>query len=210
MQQWQHYVHDILNISWRSVLMFFLALVAVRVMGKRSVGEMAPFDLVVIIIMGSVAALPLEEEQIHPFHGVIPILVMSLLQYLLSVINMHWRTAEKITQGMSTPLVVNGQVLYDNLRKERVSDADLHIVLRQQGADRIEDVALAVLEPTGNVSVIKKKEAQPVTPKDMDIMTLSRIDTIRGQTLERLNERYRDLRNRTMKRSSSPGKRTIV
>jgi uncharacterized membrane protein YcaP (DUF421 family) len=210
MQQWQHYVHDILNIGWRSLLMFFLALVAVRVMGKRSVGEMAPFDLVVIIIMGSVAALPLEEEQIHPFHGVIPILVMSLLQYLLSVINMHWRTAEKITQGMSTPLVVNGQVLYDNLRKERVSDADLHIVLRQQGADRIEDVALAVLEPTGNVSVIKKKEAQPVTPKDMDIMTLSRIDTIRGQTLERLNERYRDLRNRTMKRSSSPGKRTIV
>lgn len=210
MQGWQHYIHDILNISWRSILMFFLALVAVRVMGKRSVAELAPFDLVVIIIMGSVAALPLEEEQIHPLHGVIPIVVMSLLQYVLSVINMHWRGFEKISQGVSTPLVMNGQILRDNLRKERVSDADLHIVLRQRGASRIEDVALAVLEPTGDVSVILKKEAQPVTPKDMDLMTLSRLDTIRIQSQERLRERYYDVSNNALKRSSSPGKRTIV
>ena len=210
MQGWQHYIHDILNISWRSILMFFLALVAVRVMGKRSVAELAPFDLVVVIIMGSVAALPLEEEQIHPLHGVIPIVVMSLLQYVLSVINMHWRGFEKISQGVSTPLVMNGQILRDNLRKERVSDADLHIVLRQRGASRIEDVALAVLEPTGDVSVILKKEAQPVTPKDMDLMTLSRLDTIRIQSRERLRERYYDVSNNALKRSSSPGKRTIV
>jgi uncharacterized membrane protein YcaP (DUF421 family) len=210
MMQIGHWIHDIANIGWRSVLMFFLALVAVRVMGKRSVGEMAPFDLVVIIIMGSVAALPLEEEQIHPLHGVIPIVVMSFLQYVLSVINMHWRGAEKVTQGMSTPIVVNGQILYDNLRKERVSDADLHIILRQQGADRIEDIALAVLEPTGQVSVIKKKEAQPVTLEDMDLMTLSRIDAIRGQSLERLRDRYRDLAESAGKRSSSPRKRTMT
>lgn len=210
MMQIGHWIHDIANIGWRSVLMFFLALAAVRVMGKRSVGEMAPFDLVVIIIMGSVAALPLEEEQIHPLHGVIPIVVMSFLQYTLSVINMHWRGAEKVTQGMSTPIVVNGQILYDNLRKERVSDADLHIILRQQGADRIEDIALAVLEPTGQVSVIKKKEAQPVTLEDMDLMTLSRIDAIRGQSLERLRDRYRDLAESAGKRSSSPRKRTMT
>ena len=207
--QWQHYLHDIMAISWRSVLMFFLTLVAVRVMGKRSVGQLAPFDLVVIIIMGSVAALPLEEEQIHPLHGVIPILIMSFLQYILSVVNMHWRGAEKVTQGMSTPLVVNGQILYDNLRRERVSDADLHIVLRQQGAERIEDIALAVLEPTGEVSVIKKKEAQPVTPRDMDLMTLSRMDSLRGQSLERLRTRYRDLSDLAAERSPWPGRRTM-
>ncbi|HHW17659.1 MAG TPA: DUF421 domain-containing protein [Firmicutes bacterium] len=192
-------------VAGRSVLMFFLVLVAVRVMGKRSVGQLAPFDLTVIIIMGSVAALPLEEEQIHPIHGIVPIFVMAFLQYVLSVINMHWRGAEKITQGMSTPLIVNGQVLYDNLKRERVSEADLHIVLRQQGADRIEDIALAVLEPTGEVSVIKKKEAQPVTPKDMDLVTLSRIDAIRSQCLERLKDRYRQF-----ERPSSLSRRILV
>lgn len=206
LDQW---VHKIEVISLRSVLMFFLTLVAVRVMGKRSVGQLAPFDLVVIIIMGSVAALPLEEEQIHPIHGVIPILVMSFLQYLLSVINLHFRGVEKVTQGMSTPLVVNGQVLRENLQRERVSEADLHIVLRQQGADRIEDIALAVLEPTGQVSVIKKQEAQPVTPRDLDLMTLSRMDTIRSQLSSRLRDRYRDFNNAISARASGRGRQTI-
>ena len=177
----------------RSVIMYFLALVAVRFMGKRSIGQLAPFDLVVIIIMGSVAALPLEETTINPVKGIVPIVVMSVLQYILSVINMHWRGAEKVTQGMSTPLIMNGQILHENLKRERVSLADLHIVLRQQGADRVEDVALAVLEPTGEVSVIKKKEAQPVTPRDMELMTLSRMDTVRQQMHDRLVARYRDI-----------------
>jgi len=181
--------------------MFFLVLVAVRIMGKRSVGQLAPFDLTVIIIMGSVAALPLEEEQISPIHGIVPIFVMSFLQYVLSVVNMHWRGAEKITQGMSTPLVLNGQILYDNLNRERVSLSDLHIVLRQQGADRIEDIALASLEPTGEVSVIKKKEAQPVTPKDMDLMTLSRMDALRAQAMERLMERYSRFQDPLLRRA---------
>ncbi|HHY35673.1 MAG TPA: DUF421 domain-containing protein [Firmicutes bacterium] len=184
---------DIPLMVMRSIVMYLLALVAVRFMGKRSIGQLAPFDLVVIIIMGSVAALPLEEPSIHPIKGIVPIIVMSGLQYILSVINMHWREAEKVTQGMSTPLIMNGQILHENLKRERVSLADLHIVLRQQGADRVEDVALAVLEPTGEVSVIKKKEAQPVTPRDMDLMTLSRVDTVRQQMHDRLVVQYRDL-----------------
>jgi len=190
-------------VAERSVLMFFIVLIAVRVMGKRSVGQLAPFDLTVIIIMGSVAALPLEEEQISLVHGIVPVFVMSFLQYLLSAINMHWRGAEKISQGMSTPLIVNGQILYDNLKKERISPSDLHIVLRQQGADQIEDIALAVLEPTGQVSVIKKKESQPVTPKDIDLLTLSRIDSIRAQLLERLVDKYRQLNAPLTKKISS-------
>ena len=132
------------EISFRTLVMFLFSLVAVRVTGKRSIGQLAPFDLVVIIIMGSVAALPLEDESIHMGHGIIPIVVLSALQYLLSVINMHWRGAEKITQGMSTPIVVDGKIMHENLNRERVSEADMHIVLRQAGAERVEDIALAV------------------------------------------------------------------
>lgn len=209
MQGLSHYIHDIINITGRSLLMFTLTLGAVRVMGKRSVAELAPFDLSVIIIMGSVAALPLEEEDIHILHGIIPIVTLAAMQYLLAVISMHWRGFEKVTQGMSTPIVVNGQILRDNLHKEHVSDADLHIMLRQAGAERMEDIAMAILEPTGAVTVIKKKEAQPVTPKDMDLMTLSRMDTILRQSQERLRDRYRDVHRSALKRSPSPGRRTI-
>lgn len=209
MQGWQHVANDILNITGRSLVMFFLTLAAVRLMGKRSIAELAPFDLAVVIIMGSVAALPLEEESIHLLHGIVPIVVMALLQVLLSVISMHWRGFEKVTQGTSRPIVVNGQVLWDNLHRERVSKADLHIMLRNAGVERVEDVALAVLEPTGDLSVFKKKEAQPVTLKDMDLLTLSRLDTIHEQLRQRLEGRYTDLRG-SAKRTYSRGKRTIL
>lgn len=209
MQGWQHIANDILNITGRSVLMFLLTLGAVRIMGKRSIAELAPFDLTVVIIMGSVAALPLEEEEIHILHGIVPIVVLALLQTLLSVISMHWRGFEKVTQGVSRPIIVNGQVLRDNLHKERVSDADLHIMLRNQGVERVEDVALAVLEPTGDLSVFLKKEAQPVTLRDMDLMTLSRMDDIHQELRRRLEGRYRDLHG-SAKRIYLRGKRTIL
>ncbi len=173
--------------------MFFITLVAVRVMGKRSIAQLAPFDLTVMIIIGSAAALPLEEESISLWNGVVPILILSFFQYLLTVINLHWRGAEKVTQGMSTPLVVNGRILHDNRKKERVSLSDLHIVLRQQGVERVEDVSLAVLEPTGQVSVIFKKEAQPVTIEDVNISELSRINDMMALSSKRLRQRYREI-----------------
>ncbi len=190
-------------VALRSVAMFFLTLVAMRVMGKRSIAQLAPFDLTVIIIIGSAAALPLEEESISLWNGIVPILVMSFLQYVLSVINLHWRGAEKVTQGMSTPLVMNGQILHDNRKRERVSLSDLHIVLRQRGVDRIEDVALAVLEPTGEVSVILKKEAQPVSVKDMGMSNLSRIDDMMSISSERLRKRYSEISTPIKNRASS-------
>lgn len=179
--------------AFRSVAMFFITLVAVRVMGKRSIAQLAPFDLTVMIIIGSAAALPLEEESISLWNGVVPILILSFFQYLLTVINLHWRGAEKVTQGMSTPLVVNGRILHDNRKKERVSLSDLHIVLRQQGVERVEDVSLAVLEPTGQVSVIFKKEAQPVTIEDVNISELSRINDMMALSSKRLRQRYREI-----------------
>ncbi len=190
-------------VTFRSVVMFFLTLVAVRAMGKRSIAQLAPFDLTVIIIIGSAAALPLEEESISLWNGIVPILILSLLQYLLSVINLHWRGAEKVTQGMSTPLVVNGQIMHDNRKMERVSLSDLHIVLREKGVDRIEDVALAVLEPTGEVSVIFKKEARPVTVKDMDISNISRINDIMALSSERLRKRYYEISEPLKSRTAS-------
>jgi uncharacterized membrane protein YcaP (DUF421 family) len=202
---------ELLGISvFRTVLLFLLTLVAVRVSGKRSVAQLAPFDLTIIIMMGSIAALPLEDPEISIWAGIIPIVVLSVLEYVLSALTVRWRGLEKVTQGMSTPVVLNGQVLYDNLKKERVSEADLHIILRQAGAERLEDIALAVLEPTGQCSVIKKKESQPVTLKDMDLMTLTRMDAIREQVAGRGKERLADVIQAVSRRSSSGRKRNMV
>ncbi|HOA70475.1 MAG: DUF421 domain-containing protein [Bacillota bacterium] len=191
-------------VIFRTLAMFWITLIAVRTMGKRSIAQLAPFDLTVIIIIGSAAALPLEDESISLWNGIVPILILSFLQYLLSVINLHWRAAEKVTQGTSTPLVVNGKILHDNRKMERVSLSDLHIVLRQKGVDRIEDVALAVLEPTGEVSVILKEETRPLTAKDIDILNLSRLDDIMTLSSQRLRKRYNEI-SKPQRRRNFPG-----
>lgn len=190
--------------------MFFLTLVAVRIMGKRSIAQLAPFDLVVIIIIGSAAALPLEEKEIHMIHGIVPVIVLSMLQYLLAVVNLHFRGVEKVTQGMSTPIVVNGQVRKENLKREKVSDADLHILLRQAGADKMEDIALAVLEPTGQVSIIKKRESQPLTLKDVDLSTIRRIDALRNEARSRREMSYRAFVDTLPERFSPRKKRNMI
>lgn len=187
--------------AYRSVVLYAVSLVAVRVMGKRSVAEMAPFDLIVLIIIGSVAALPLEDEEIALINGIVPIVVLTLLQFLISKINMRFRAVEKVTQGLSTPIVVNGQVMHENLKKERITEADFHILLRQAGADTIEDVALCILEPTGEVTLIKKKEAQPITPKDLEVLTLTRVDGIRDMMQQRLKKKYREVMREVPKKN---------
>lgn len=194
----------------RAILMFAVTLIAIRIMGKRSIAQFAPFDLVVIIIIGSAAALPLEDREIHPVIGVVPIIVLSTLQYLLALINVRFRGVEKITQGMSTPIVINGQVQRDNLKRENVSDADLHILLRQAGGDKMEEIALAVLEPTGQVSVIKKKESQPLTLKDVELSTQGRLDLLRDEVRSRRHMRYRDMLGSKPERFSPGTRRNLA
>ena len=180
---------DILHISWRTVFLFTLVLVAIRVMGKRSVANLAPFDLAVIIIMGSVAAIPMEEHT-RLIHGIVPIILMAGMQYLLAWVNLRYRPVERVTQGVSTILVKDGQILNKNMEKERVSMADLWVELRLSGISQLSEVQQATLEPNGVVSVVKTKAASPLTPEDTYALTMKRMDVLVAQNRQRLQAQF--------------------
>jgi uncharacterized membrane protein YcaP (DUF421 family) len=186
---------DVIRIIGRTVFLFFLTLLAIRIMGKRSVSNLAPFDLAVIIIIGSVAAIPMEEHT-RLVHGIVPILMLAILQWVMAWISMRWRPFERITQGVSRVLVKDGKILHKNLRAERVSMADLWIELRIAGIDDISEVKQATLEPDGLVSVIKTEESSPLTPKDTYALTQKRIDTIAAENSQRLRLYLGDLLER--------------
>jgi hypothetical protein len=134
MQGWQHIANDILNITGRSVLMFLLTLGAVRIMGKRSIAELAPFDLTVVIIMGSVAALPLEEEEIHILHGIVPIVVAGPRCRRSSASSPCIGGGSKGDPGRVPAYTCDGQVLRDNLHKEwRVRRLPPHYAEKPRG-----------------------------------------------------------------------------
>ncbi len=155
--------HDIVAELWRTGLLYVLAFVVFRLMGKRSVSHMAPFDIAVIIIIGEAVAIGIEETTKSIFLPVVSIITLGLLQFLLTWINIRWRTAEQVSQGVATVLVEKGKIRHKNLEKEHLSQSDLMISMREQGIEDITDVDVARLEPTGKVSVLPKKAMLPVT-----------------------------------------------
>lgn len=198
---------------YRTIILYTLTLVVVRIMGKRSIAQLAPFDLVVMIIVGSVAAIPIEEIDRDIWSGLVSILTLGLLQYILAVLTMRSRLIEKVTQGVPTVLVRNGQILEDNMEKERVTEADLNITLREQGIDDIGDVEIAALEPHGLISVIKKKEAQPLTAKDISSETLEEMSLVIQENLARMQFQMKELQaqiRQIRRKMSSPIEKSTV
>ncbi|ADL07547.1 YetF domain-containing protein [Thermosediminibacter oceani] len=160
---------EFMLLAYRSVILFTTSLVLVRIMGKRTIAQLSPFDLILIIIMGSAIAIPLEDFQIPLSFGIIPVIVISVLNYLLAILIMKNRKLENLLQGTSTVLVKDGEVIVQNLKKERITIADLLILLREKNVTDINEVQEATIEPNGKLSILKKKDREPVTPKDLGL-----------------------------------------
>lgn len=160
---------DLFLHTYKSIILFTISLVLVRLMGKRTVAQLSPFDLIFMIIMGSAIAIPLEDHDIKITHGIFPVVITSLLNYMLAILITKNRKVENFLQGTSRVLVRNGEVIIGNLKKERITMADLLILLREKGVTNINEVEEAAIEPNGKLSVIKKKYMQTVTPRDLGL-----------------------------------------
>jgi uncharacterized membrane protein YcaP (DUF421 family) len=159
-------MEELFIVFVRTLLLYTLALVVFRAMGKRTVGKMGPFDFALIIIIGEAVALGMEAQN-RLLPAILPIVLLGALQVAITHLGRRWSWFDRLTQGSPVALVKEGRVQSQNLRAERVPDADLTMELHQQGVDRIEDVKLAELEPTGKVAVIMTEAASPLTRADI-------------------------------------------
>lgn len=142
----------------RAAAVYLFLLIAFRLTGKRQVGQMTTFDLVVVLVISNV----LQNAMIGPDNsvlgGLIGATVILIVNFLIAELALRSRRAERILEHEPTVLIVNGKIVERNLRKELVSTADLHSALRKDGVISAEDVKLAVLEPNGTISIIKKAD----------------------------------------------------
>ena len=155
----------------RSIVLYALSLVAIWLVGKRTIGQLSPFDLLVIVILGAAVAIPMEDEKLPFTHGLIPIVMVTLISWIISKIVLRSRRIENILQGKPSVLIENGEVVVKIMKQERISMTDLAVMLREKNVNNIQDVQEAVLEPNGILSVILKPECQPLRPKDVGIST---------------------------------------
>lgn len=153
----------------RTIIVYIIVLIAVRLMGKREIGQLQPFELVVIIIIADVASVPMENINIPLLQGVIPILALLVGQLIFSYLNIKLPWFHKIFTGKATILIEKGKILEDNLKKQRYSLEGLIEQMRVAGYPNIIDVDYAILETSGEISVIPKMPKNSVTLEDLKI-----------------------------------------
>lgn len=148
-----------LIIFWRTIIFYTIMHIIFRIMGKREIGELSVLDLVVFIMMGELAVISIEQHDIPLMHGIIPILTLTFVQILLAFISLKSRKFRLFVEGEPAVIIRNGKIDEKMMKKLRYNFDDLLMQLRIKDVHNIADVKYAILETTGDLSVIKKNNA---------------------------------------------------
>lgn len=162
---------SILTIVMRTSLLYAILLIMVRIMGKRELGQLSPFDFVVAIMVAELAAIPMEDGAIPLRNGIVPIITLVVLQITLSYLVLKNEWIRKLVNGTPTVVIKNGVIQIKEMRKSRCTMNDLLASLREKGIYDMADVEFAVLEASGHLTVIPKSQKRPVTPRDLHLNT---------------------------------------
>ena len=153
----------------RTIILYIVVTLAIRLMGKRQIGDMQPNELVITLLISEIAAIPLQDMNQPLLVGVGAIFTLIVLEIAVSILAMKSFFVRKMMSGRSVILIKNGEIDQQSMKDVRMTVLDLIELLRAQEVFNIDDVAFAVLEVNGELSVLLKKDAQPVTIKDVDI-----------------------------------------
>ena len=158
-----------LLIFVRTAIIYILVLFVMRFMGKREIGQMQPFELVISIMIADLASTPMAEIGIPILYGIIPIIGLLFIHIIISILNIKSIKAREIICGKPRLLVNNGKIDEQALIKENFTINELQERLRVNNVNNLADVEYAILETSGQISVILKSEKRAVTPEDLNI-----------------------------------------
>ncbi len=154
----------------RTIILYILVLITMRLMGKREIGQLQPFELAIAIMIADVAAVPMADIGIPIFSGIIPILALLVMHLLLSLINLKSTWARGIICGKPSILIYRGKIDEKQLKKERFTINELEERIRGNNVASIKDVEYAILETSGQITVIQKPEKRNTMPQDFNIV----------------------------------------
>ena len=158
-----------LIIFFRAIILYIIVLIVMRIMGKREIGQMQPFELAISIMIADLAATPMAETGIPISNGIIPILGLLVMHLVISTLNIKSTKAREILCGKPSILINKGKIDETVLRKERFTINELEERLRDNNIFNIGDVEYAILETSGQVTVIPKPAKRNTIPADFNI-----------------------------------------
>ncbi len=153
----------------RTLILYIVVIIAMRIMGKRQIGQLQPFELAVAIMISELASVPMQNTGIPLVNGIIPILTMLTAQILISFISLKSYKARNIICGRPSILISSGKINEQVFRKELYTLTDFLEQLRSKDIYDIADVEFAILETNGQLSVVPKAAKRNLTPEDMNL-----------------------------------------
>ncbi|HPL53163.1 MAG TPA: DUF421 domain-containing protein [Bacillota bacterium] len=160
-----------LQILIRSILIFVLLFVAIRLTGKKNITRITPFHMVGYIVMAVLAAIISTNAIANPVLGLIPLGVWVVGIIALEYLSLKSKWVHDFIYGKETVLIKHGRVMEENLLKARLTGEELLRELRSKNAFSLSDVEFAVLEASGDINVFLKSDKKPITARDMGIKT---------------------------------------
>ena len=147
----------------RTLLLYCAVISAVRLMGKRQIGELDPSELVVTILVSDLAAVPMQDLGIPMLSGLVPIATLIVLEILLSFLALKSRPFRRLLNGQPAIIIRSGRLDIQKLRQMRLTTDEVVETLRKQNVASVADVKYGVIEPDGTLTVIPRQAKQPVT-----------------------------------------------
>lgn len=153
----------------RSIIGFFSLLIFTRIIGKEQISQLTFFDYVLGITIGSIAASLTTDLSSRAWPHWIGLITWAALGYLMEIVTLKWRYAAKVLEGEPVIVIMNGKIMEKALKKAKYRVSDILELMRNQGVFDPNEVDFAIIESNGRLSILKKAEHLPLTPKDMNI-----------------------------------------
>ena len=154
------------NVIIRVLIIYVVVIAVMRLMGKRQIGEMEPFELVITLIIADLATIPMAEQTIPIWYGIVPLVVISVVHYLFSILTKKSPLMRDIISGKPAIVVDPSGIDFKVLRDLNMSGEELLEQLRNMDYFDLTDINYAIIERTGKITIIPKSAAMPATRKD--------------------------------------------
>ena len=158
-----------INMLIRSIIIYLVTFVAIRLMGKRQIGEMQPFELVITLVIADLACIPMAEMAVPLSHGIVPIFTLVVLHYFICLASRKSTFVRHMFCGRPAIVVSPKGINFEELRRLNMNLDDLVESMRGCNIFNIDDIAYAIMETNGKMAILPKKPASPATASDVGV-----------------------------------------
>lgn len=148
-----------LVVFFRALILFAFVFLVIRLMGKRELSKVQPFELAIIVMISDLASAPMQSRDTQIFSGIIPILVILIVYGIFTLIIQSSIKAERVICGSPSLIIFKGKIIEREMRKQQLTIEEIMEQLRKNGIYNVQDVAYAILETNGDLNSVKKTDA---------------------------------------------------